>query len=113
MESFRVTKSVGELRLLRLGNASPSEVEIEQSIGEARVDLSGPWAADADVRIDISIGETNVVLPEGVRIEVDRANVSLGEKRISVPDPESLPDDAPTLRLRLSGSIGELRVSGG
>jgi hypothetical protein len=110
MESFRVRKSVGELRILRLGNASPREVDIEQSVGEAHIDLSGPWARDADVRIENRIGEASVVAPEGVKVEVDRASVALGEQRVSVPETESLPDNAPTLRLRLEGSIGEVRV---
>lgn len=113
MESFRVDKSIGELRVLQLGNASPSEVDISQSVGEARIDLTGAWRQDAEVRIENRIGEANVVSPEGVRVEVDRASVSVGERRIRVPDPESLPADAPTIRLRFEGSIGELRVSGG
>ena len=112
MESFRVDKSVGELRVLKLGNASPAEVEVTQSVGEARIDLSGAWARDADVRIENRIGEADVVAPEGVKLEVDRARVAIGERRVSVPATE-LPDDAPTIRLRLEGSIGEVRVTGG
>ncbi|HUP23258.1 MAG TPA: hypothetical protein VNB06_10010 [Thermoanaerobaculia bacterium] len=113
MESFRLGKSIGDLRVHGLGNASPAVVEISQSIGEARIDLSGAWAGDADIRIENRIGEASVVVPDNVRVQVDRARVALGEQRVRVPDSDSLPADAPTLRLRLEGSIGDVRITGG
>ena len=56
------------------------------------------------------MGECTIAAPDGVRLIVERASVVMGGKSIRLPDPSSLPEDAPTLRLDLRGSMGEIRV---
>lgn len=111
MQSFRLRKSIGRLEVRDLGEGSPVAVDIRQNIGEAWIDLDGTWRGDAAVSLNLGIGGSRVRLPGGVRIDVDEESLKIGERRIHLPDPESLPDSAPTLTLRLSGNIGEIEVN--
>ncbi|NJL26680.1 MAG: hypothetical protein HC897_01805 [Thermoanaerobaculia bacterium] len=111
MGRFKVKSAVGSVELRSLGNASPESVSVKHSIGELLVDLTGAWRRDAGVRVDFSIGECKVWLPESARVELDRTTMAIGEVQADEPrGPEELPADAPTLNVKLSGSIGELRV---
>lgn len=111
MGGLKVKSSVGNVELRSLGNASPESVTVSHSIGELLVDLTGAWQRDAEVRVNFSIGECKVWLPEAARVELDRTSMAIGEVQADEPRrAEDLPPDAPTLKIRLSGSIGELRV---
>jgi hypothetical protein len=110
MGEFLIDSSMGSLEINDLGQASPSSVVVDHGMGELAVDLAGTWRNDASIDVDFSMGECRLYLPEGARVKIDRASVGLGEKRISRRDDSALPADAPTLTLRLSGSMGELRV---
>jgi len=93
-----------------LGAASPGVVDVKHGMGEVLLDLKGDWRNDAQVRTDFSMGSCRVWLPKGVRVEIERASVSLGERSIDKADYSDLPADAPTIKLRASGSMGELRI---
>jgi len=111
MADFRLKSGVGEAEVRGVGNASPRAVEVKHQIGSLLLDLEGDWRADAEIDVNFQIGECRVWLPDDVYTEVDRGRVSIGEQRIDPPrESDDIPEDAPTLRLRLSGSIGELRV---
>lgn len=110
MASFKVDGSMGEVELRGLGDASPQEVRVEHGMGAVLVDLSGAWRNDSDVRVEFSMGECKLWLPEGdVNIDLKRASVSMGEKRVNLGDRDAVAG-APTLALNLSGSMGELVV---
>ncbi len=109
MSSFAVSMSVGELRILGLGYASPREVEVRQRLGELRLDLSGPWANDSRVVVDFGVGESQVEVGEGVRVEIERAAMGIGERSLRV-DNDDVPEGAPTLTLDLRGKLGEFTV---
>ncbi len=110
MESFRVDASVGSVEVRELGNASPKSVEVDQGIGELLLDLKGAWRNDAEVDVDFGIGECRLWLPDDVRVDLKRARVALGESSVDRPRSKPLPDDAPTLTVRTSGGIGEVRL---
>jgi hypothetical protein len=109
LERIAIDGSVGETKLQWLGNASPTRVKVSQSVGQMSMDLRGAWRRDASVDVEVGVGETRVLVPEDVRVEVKRSGVGIGEVhglRRRGPAPEG----GPTLRLRLSGSIGEIRL---
>lgn len=111
MGSLKIKSSVGNVELRSLGNASPESVAVSHRIGELLVDLTGPWQRDAEVGVNFSIGECKVWLPDAARVELDHTSMAIGEVQSDEPRrPEDLPPGAPTLKLRLKGSIGELRV---
>lgn len=109
LKRIEIDASIGETDLRWLGNASPARIELSQSVGEMSVDLRGAWQRDASVEVDVGIGECRVRVPRDVHVQVDRSGVGIGEMRgLRRRDPA--PEGAPTLRLRLSGSIGEIRL---
>jgi hypothetical protein len=110
MRSLRLRKGIGRLEVRDVGAGSPAEVDIEQSIGEAWIDLDGPWRRDATVSLELGIGGSRVRLPDGVRVELDREQISIGERRIDVPDPATLPEGTPTITLSVSGNIGQIEI---
>ncbi len=110
MESFRLDASVGEVEVRNLGDGSPRLVEVDQGVGELFLDLNGNWRQDADIDVDFGIGESRLWLPDNVHIDIERARVALGEKRVDQRDTSDLPADAPTLTVSMTGSIGEVRV---
>ena len=110
LERFHLESSVGELEVRKLGNASPASVRLEGGIGEIFLDLNGPWRQDADVLTSFRIGEYRLWLPDNAHVELDSAKVAIGERSGSVPERPDLPEDAPTLKVEVSGAIGELRV---
>lgn len=110
MGSLVIDSGVGEVRVQHLGNASPERVDLQLGIGDLRADLRGPWIRDARVVLDCGIGECGLRVPEDVFVDLDDADVGLGEKRISIPDQDLVPEGAPTLTLELSGGLGAVRV---
>ena len=109
MGRFRIDGSVGVLEVDELGNASPREAWIKHSIGEIGVDLRGAWRRDAEVDVVCGIGPCDVRVPKDVNIDLLRAGVMIGES--SGPGRRTDPEPgAPTLKLSVSGSIGEVRV---
>jgi hypothetical protein len=100
MESLRIDGSMGGGMISDLGNASPRNFDMEFSMGGLVVDLTGAWAADADIDITSSMGGTVVRLPRNVILE-------------GVPVQGLQPDPTaeiqpPTLRFRTSSSMGEI-----
>ncbi len=110
MEEFVLDGSMGNLEVRDLGAASPGRVKIDHGMGELLVDLQGEWRQDASIDVSFSMGECRLWLPQNAHIDIARASVGMGEKRIDYREREDLPEGAPTLTLDLSGSMGELRV---
>jgi hypothetical protein len=112
IDSFDLAGSIGELRVSELGNASPQRVSIRHRIGEVNIGLRGEWQRDADVAIRCGIGECAVRVPPDVAVEGLSTDVGVGE--VSMSGLDRLPPPGagvPTLRLELSGKIGEVRIS--
>ncbi len=113
MTRFEIDGSIGELSVRRLGNASPAHVRVDHSIGELYVDLRGAWQNDSDVFVDSSIGECRVNLPaEGIGLELIGTSIMIGESDTRKARRRGeVPADAPVVRLRASHSLGELRLT--
>lgn len=46
------------------------ELRVDAGVGDVEVDLSGDWQESFDVDIDTGVGETTVILPESVGIQI-------------------------------------------
>ena len=112
MEELRLSSSIGEVTVGRIGNASPRTVLLEHSLGEVSYDLRGEWTVDSEVDVACGIGECKVRLPgSATNVELVRASVTIGEQR--APDRDRLNQagpDAPTVRVDATASLGELVV---
>lgn len=110
LERFRVKGSIGELYVKSLGNASPATVEVSHRIGEVGIDLRGAWQRDADVSVRCGIGECGVRVPRDAKVELLDSGVLIGESTLPGLRDIDPPENAPTLRLSLGGTIGEVTV---
>ncbi len=111
IDFLHVDASVGQLQVLHAGNASPTTVRMDHSVGEARLDLTGAWQQDAEVSMDCSVGDCRMIVPSTVFVEVEKAGLTIGESRFPGLNQDTMPaEGAPTLTLRLTSSIGELRI---
>lgn len=107
---LEVAGSWGSIKTVSLGNASPLHTRLRSSGGELEVDLGGAWRGDGEVDLSFGFGSCVVILPDGARTEVLRASVQFGEKQMEGPtlDDSGLPEDAPMVGLKVSGTAGEL-----
>jgi hypothetical protein len=110
MDSFEIRGSMGQLDVTGLGNASPLTVEARHGMGELRLGLEGSWRNDCDIRARWRMGQMTVDVADDVRVDVESSTVIFGGKSVRVREREDLPPDAPTLRLDLGGSMGEVVV---
>ena len=109
MGKMRLDTSIGVIDVDELGNASPRETWIKHSVGETAVDLRGAWRRDAEVSISCGIGECDVRAPRDAKLDLAHVGVAIGESG-APRRREPPPADAPTVRLSVSGTIGEVRV---
>ncbi len=110
----RVDGGMGEVRLERLGNAGPRDLEVSGRMGSLTIDLHGDWPRDAvaDLTVSNTMSELRLVVPDTVRIAPDaNAAAILGETdRIRTRTADGANGGAPLLRLHLSNTMGETRV---
>jgi hypothetical protein len=113
MASFELDASIGEVRVRRLGNASPASARVDHSIGEISVDLRGAWQNDSDVFVASSIGECRINLPsDRIGLELIGARVTLGESDSRRAHTRGeIPEGAPLIRLTARHTLGELRLT--
>ena len=82
---------------------------IQHEPSENLVRLIVPRDAPIVLEGRVGIGECDVRVPQNVNLEVDRASVTLGEA--SRPHDRPAPEaGSPTLKLSVSGNIGEVQV---
>jgi hypothetical protein len=111
MERFTVDGSMGAIGITRLGNASPSVVDVEHSMGELTVDLRGSWARDATVDARCGMGECSIRLPRDIPVDLASASVTMGGKNVGrMMRPEDAEPGSPVLHLSARASMGELRI---
>lgn len=109
---LRLNTSMGNTSVEHLGNARASSITTNGSMGNLTADLGGAWpeGATADVTFEQSMGELIVRVPSDVRLDAEIRN-SEGRSDRSQTDTQK-PDNpnAPTLRLRVTTSMGNSRV---
>ena len=104
--------SMGQITVRNAGNASPRRLELRHGMGELDLDLSGKWRGDGDVDLHLGMGDSQIDLPradEAAAI-VEKARVSLGDRRVFDTPLAQLPAGLPKVRVRATGGMGELRI---
>jgi hypothetical protein len=97
MTRFEVSGRQANLELIRVGDASPAEVEIDSVLGWSRIDLRGAWRYDATVSLETEASRGTVKLPEDVQfVGLDQVN--------SRPSTAEVP--LPTLQFEVEGRAG-------
>jgi hypothetical protein len=111
LRELRLNTSMGNIMIENLGNARAESITAHGSMGNVTASLGGAWPAgeEANIRFEQSMGELTVRVPSNVRLEAD---VRRSDGQSSTPAPSAQPDDprAPTLRLRVTTSMGDARI---
>lgn len=110
MAKLKIYASKGEFTVIGLGNAGFQSATVQGSMGEVSLDLRGEYTRDASVLTRFRMGELRITVPEDIHLDVAPSTVMMGERRSSVSEGENIPDDAPTLTLQTSVSMGELSI---
>lgn len=97
MTRLLLDSALGELTLVQLGNASPREVKIGKSVGDACVDLRGAWQADATIEVACGVASCDLHRPGDGDALVRMANA---EPRMENPG-------LPVLEVRPTGILSE------
>ena len=109
----RLDGGMGEIRFERLGNTRAPELHASGHMGSVTVDLGGAWPAGtmADVTVNNLMGELLLEAPSGLRL-VGYAPDS-PDSGVDGPagDGREADPGLPALRLRVSNTMGETRLS--
>lgn len=112
MSRLALDGSMGQITVFGAGNASPRRLELEHGMGELLLDLSGRWRADGEVEMRLGMGDARVELPgrDEAAAVVEKARMSLGERRVHDVAEADLPAGLPRVRIRATGGMGDLRI---
>ncbi|MBN2105684.1 hypothetical protein JW835_16725 [bacterium] len=120
MDYMDISTSIGELNTSRLGNARFKRARINGGIGEIDVDLSGDCLDKAMAKVDLDIGEADVILPcdRGVRLSIGGMFGFLSSKNIhgdfykhgSYYYSECYEEAEQSISVRITPGLGELNI---
>lgn len=111
LRELRLNTSMGNVIIENLGNARAESITAHGSMGNVTASLGGAWppGEEATLRFEQSMGELTVRVPSNINLDAD---VRRSDGKSSSPAPSTQPDDpkAPTLRLRVTTSMGDARI---
>lgn len=109
---LRLNTRMGNVSVENLGNARAKSVDASGSMGNLTADLGGDWqpGSEAELSFTQSMGEVRLKVPTKVRLEADVRNAE-GQKERPADADETTDPKAPLLKVRVSTSMGEGRVT--
>ena len=110
---LRLNAHMGNVRVENLGNARAKSVDASGSMGNLTADLGGDWrpGSEAELSFTQSMGEVRVNVPTKVRLEADVRDAE-GKTRTVPSDADETKDPkASVIKLRVSSTMGEGRVT--
>ena len=110
---LRVNARMGNVRLENLGNARAKSVDASGSMGNLTADLGGEWqpGSEAELSFTQSMGEVRVNVPTKVRLQADVRDADGKTRNIGSDADETTDPKAPVIKVRVSTSMGEGRVT--
>ena len=111
--NLRLNTRMGRVSVENLGNARAKSVDASGSMGNLTADLGGDWkpGSEAELSFTYSMGEVRVRVPNKVRLEADVRD-SEGKAQNAGSDADETKDPkAPFIKVRVSTSMGESRVT--
>ena len=113
MIRFRLNARMGNVRVENLGNARAKSVDASGSMGNLTADLGGEWkpGSEAELSFSQSMGEVRVNVPNKVRLQADVRDAEGKTQNIGPDADETKDPKAPVLKVRVSSSMGEGRVT--
>jgi hypothetical protein len=109
----RLDGGMGEIRFERLGNARAGDLQASGHMGSVTVDLGGAWPVGtmADVTLNNLMGELRLEAPAGLRLVGAAEDAPVPGADGPAAGPGGADPGAPALRLHVSTTMGETRLS--
>ena len=113
MARFRLNARMSNVRVENLGNARAKSVAASGSMGNLTADLGGEWkpGSEAELSFSQSMGEVRVNVPNKVRLQADVRDAEGKTQNIGPDADETKDPKAPVIKVRVSSSMGEGRVT--
>jgi hypothetical protein len=110
---LRLSARMGNVSVENLGNARAKSVDASGSMGNLTADLGGDWkpGSEAELSFTQSMGEVRVNVPTKVRLEADVRDSEGKTRTVPGDEDETKDPKAPVVRVRVSTSMGEGRVT--
>jgi hypothetical protein len=110
---LRLNTRMGNVRVENLGNARAKSVDASGSMGNLTADLGGDWrpGSEAELSFTQSMGEVRVTVPTNVRLEADVRDSEGKTRTVPGDEDETKDPKAPLVKVRVSTSMGESRVT--
>jgi hypothetical protein len=70
-EFVKLKNGIGRLEAVGLGYLNFRNLEFDGGVGGASLDFTGEWKQNADIRIQVGVGEVNVRMPREIGVRVD------------------------------------------
>jgi hypothetical protein len=70
-EYIKLKNGIGRFEAVGLGYLNFRNFEFDGGVGGASLDFSGEWKQNADIRIQVGVGEVNVRMPREIGVKVD------------------------------------------
>ncbi len=110
---LRLSARMGNVSVENLGNARAKSVEASGSMGNLTADLGGDWrpGSEAELSFTQSMGEVRVSVPTKVRLQADVRDSDGQKHDVPGDDAETKDPKAPMIKVRVSSSMGQARVT--
>jgi hypothetical protein len=110
---LRLSARMGNISVENLGNARAKSVDATGSMGNLTADLGGDWrpGSEAELSFTQSMGEVRVKIPTNVKLEADVRDADGKSRSVPRDGDETQDPKAPVIRMRVSTSMGESRVT--
>ncbi|HLG59752.1 MAG TPA: hypothetical protein VI485_30715 [Vicinamibacterales bacterium] len=113
LRRIRLNAGMGNITVENLGNARAQAIDATGSMGNLTADLGGGWqpGSSNDLSFTHSMGQLTLNVPTRVRLEANVTTAQGGQSQPRSSDARETDDPkAPTLRLRVTSSMGESHI---
>lgn len=114
MGTFRYQTGASSVDMTGLANANFERMIFESGAGDYSLYFSGELQRDATIDIDSGISQVTIIIPEGIRAEVNHrgglVNIDTDPEWEQSGDEYILEGDGPTLTFNIDMSAGDLQL---
>lgn len=113
VKNLRLSASMGNVTVENLGNARAKSVDASGSMGNLTANLDGAWqpGSESELSFSQSMGEVRVNVPTKVKLHADVRDSEGKTRSVPADEDETKDPKAPVVKVRVSASMGEARVT--
>jgi hypothetical protein len=113
LRRIQLNARMGDISVDKLGNAGAQTIDASGSMGNLKADLGGAWARGVatDVSFTHSMGQLTLNVPAQLRLDTNISSLAGPASNRPAGAETTTDPDAPLVRLRMSTTMGESRVS--